>query len=233
MTSLRQASHQTQKPCSKKPRTVPRMKTTQPERLRAAAREAQLARSRAERASALAQRRGQAAASPPSPARRGKAVCAPAAAHRQRAHAEGPPAQATCMQHSHEALQHCSRRPRIAPGKETSASVRLPAAAREAHLMQSRAGRIDALSLMRGQTTGSTPSAAQDGPASGPHTLTSQRAQQHTSMQVLWCSQPAMTSVTAHSLSLSEASSSRADLAPVMTQLPQHLHPRHDKDMHT
>ena len=75
-----QASYQTQKPRSKKHRTVPSAKTTQPESLRAAARETQLARSRAERASVLAQRRGQAAVPPPSPAQRGKAAHALAAA---------------------------------------------------------------------------------------------------------------------------------------------------------
>ena len=209
-----QASYQTQKPRSKKHRTVPSAKTTQPESLRAAARETQLARSRAERASVLAQRRGQAAVSPLSPARRGKAVCAPAAAHSRQAHAKEGPAQAPCVQHSHRALKRFSRR------LGDIASERLRAAARGAQRVQSRTQRAAVLALKHGQTTGSTPAAAQDGTSSGPHNPTTQRAQQQASLQVLWCSQPVMTDVDIHTLCLSEAFSSCPDTTRAMTQLP-------------
>ena len=201
-----QASYPTQKPRSKKQRTVLSAKTTQPERLKAAAREAQLARSRAGRASVLAQRRGQAAVPPPSPAQRGKAARALAAAHSRQAHAKEIPAQAPCMQHSHGALKRFSRR------LGNTASERLRAAAREAQRVQSRAQRAAVLALKRGQSTGSTPAAAQDGPTCGPHNPTSQRAQQQESVQVLWCSQPAITE-SIHALCLSEALSSRPGTA--------------------
>ena len=205
-----QATHQTQKPRSKKHRTVPSAKTTQPERLRAAAQEAQLARSRAERASVLAQRRGQAAVSPPSPPQRGKAARARAAAYSRCAHAEGRPAQATGTQHSHGALNRCSRRPGASQSETTTESERLRAAAREGHRVQSRAQRAAVLALKRGQTTGSTPAAVQDGPAPAAHSSTRQRTQQQASLQVLWCSQPVMTSVNVHTLCLSKAFSSAA-----------------------
>ena len=215
-----QASYQTQKPHSKKHRTVPSAKTTQPERLRAAAQEAQLARSRAERASVLVQRRGQVAVPPPSPAQRGKAARARAAAYSRRAHAERRLAETTGTQHSHGALNRFSRRPGAAPSETTTESERLRAAAREEQRVQSRAQRAAVLALKRGQTTGSTPAAAQDGPAPGAHSSTSQRTQQQTSLQVLWYSQPVMTNVSIHTLCLSEAFSSCPDTKPAMTQLP-------------
>ncbi len=193
------------------PRVVPWRKTAALERLRTAARESHLAQSRTQHASALAQRRSQAAAmapsahtSPaatlqvpsaatvpaPSAAQRSRAAAsAHSSAHRRRAPAEKLSVQASSMHRaSHRALKRVSTQRRALAGKASTMSESLRAVAVEAQLMQRRTLYAEGLSPEYCQTPGSTNPAPQDGVASGAHTRSRQRAQHQVSLQVI-CAQ--------------------------------------------
>ena len=206
--TIGQAPRQVQNMCSRQPRSASRNTIRQPVspragrtgranraaqhmRIRSQRASAQLARSRAERASTLAQRRAQAT---PTDAKAAEAAAARVkpGAHKQHAHASRLAALASGAQQAlRGALHRFSRQPRAATGQAATTPEKLRAAARHAHLMQSSAERGKGLSLKRNVIIMSATSAAEDGPASGAHSPIAPTSQQGP-MQVTWCLQPAL-----------------------------------------
>ena len=199
-----QSSHRAKRRSSRQLDSAASNETTQPDRLKAAARDAQQSGRRSPRASTLTQRRSKATGLLFSTGQRSRAARARSRAARARAFADKRhanacklPAQAWSTQRASLAsLKWSSRRPRGTASRRTSQPEGLQRAAREAHLMQSRAQRANALSSKRGQITETVTSAARDGPASGPISPTTDTGQQQALMQVVHCSEPATAKAT-------------------------------------
>lgn len=199
-----QQSRHVQRRFSRQPNSAASNRTTQPGRLKAAARDAQQSGRRSPSASTVAQRRSNATGLFFSTAQRSRAARARSRAARARAFADKRranacklPARACSAQKASLAtLKRSSRQTRGAPSRRKSQPERLQTAAREAHLMQSRAQRANSLSLKRGRSTETVPPAAQDGPASGPLSPTTETGQQQALMQVDYFSEPATTNAT-------------------------------------